>query len=677
MNDLHLSTVQFAEVASISRQAAHKALASAAAGRPWKGAHLEVRLAPSERGGGLSGVRFEVALRSLPEALQKAFREQNAGTCADIAHVPGAAPESLPAPIVNHVPRIATAEQSRHALEIFKKIEPATALGLTPRERGAAVRSIVNATGMPRKTVYNYLQRFRRHGLEGLMRKRPINSGQRRFAVSAKFDEAWRAAGHPPEKLPDLGDYVDLILKGLWKGRAADAGENDVAQLASHLLFERCEELGVPMPRDTCAIGRRRVRQFRHYKIVNIRDNDAALFRNMQPTIRRDWTGFAPMECVIADVKHLDVLVTRDDGSTAYPKLIGFMDGGTGRVFAYLVLCPERRSISQRLVIEALISMCQHEHWGIPRQLYLDNGSEFGGLDKIIPALSLLNNDAGREIIRAQPYNSNAKPIEALFARLDRYCFSSLPGYTGPDRTNKKTQNVGRDPVAWTGTWDAFCSTVGGLIDYYHSRPIGGQWGGRSCNQVFQEKVANGWRPTFPRPLALEIAFCQRKTIKLGTRGIRYDNKQWWHPQLGSLAKGSELQLLIPWKIDQPPVLLAAGGQAFQLTEDYAFAATDLSGAEEAGRRRQGFRRAVAELDREAPTIDPTIVKLRMAKAADRPVIPGRPRFLDQGATIHELTPGARLTSGAIIEAADNAARNRELERRRTERLERAKQNGR
>ena len=670
-----LKVTAFAELAGISRQAAHLAVRASLEGRTWQGNPLVVRAIVGRRGG-RSGLSYEVALSSLPEALQKAFRDQNADTCAISAHVSSTASASLPAPIAHHVPRIATTEQSRRALAIFKQIEPATYEGLTSKERGAAVQAIVNTTGLPRKTVYNYLQRYRDHGLEGLMRKRPANSGQRRLAVSAKFDQAWRAAGHPPEMLPGLSDYVDLILKGLWKGRAADAGENDIARLASHLLFERCEETGTPMPRNACAIGRRRVRQFRQYKIVNIRDNDAARFRNMLPTIQRDWTGFAPMECVIADVKHLDVLVTRNDGSAAYPKLIGFMDGGTGRVFAYLVLCPERRSISQKLVIEALIAMCQHEHWGFPRQLYLDNGSEFGGLDKIIPAISLLNNDAGREIIRAQPYNSNAKPIEALFARLDRYCFSSLPGYTGPDRTNKKTQNVGRDPVAWTRSWDEFCSTVGGLIDYYHDRPIGGQWGNRSCNQVFQEKVASGWRPTFPRPLALEIAFCQRKTIKLGTRGIRYDSKRWWHPQLGGLAKGIELELLLPWKIDQGPIVLAPDGQAFQLCEDYPFAATDLSGATEAGRRRQGFRRAVAAMDREAPTIDPTVVKLRMANAADRPAIPGRPRFLDQGATIHELAPLDRLIGGEIMPNENQAERKRALERARTERLERSNKYG-
>jgi len=341
------------------------------------------------------------------------------------------------------------------------------------------------------------------------------------------------------------------------------------------------------------------------------------------------------------------------------------------------VLCPERRSISQKLVIEAFIAMCQHEHWGLPNQLYLDNGSEFGGLDQIIPAISLLNRDAGREIVRALPYNANSKPIEALFARLDKYCFSSLPGYTGPDRTNKKTQNVGRDPVAWSKSWDDFCSTVGGLIEYYHSRPIGGQWGGKSCLQTFQSKIDEGWRPTFPRPLALEIAFCERKTIKFRNRAIQHKGRQWWHPNLASLVKGDELELIETWQVDEGPVVLAPGIEPFRLLEDHPYSPFDLSGAKEAARRRQGFHRATAELGSEVPLVDPVETKIRMAKRIDRPSIPGNPRFLDQGATIHHLPPPVRQIGALIEPDQDVAARNRELERRRTERLERARNNGR
>lgn len=146
---------------------------------------------------------------------------------------------------------------------------------------------------------------------------------------------------------------------------------------------------------------------------------------------------------------------------------------------------------------------------------------------------------------------------------------------------------------------------------------------------------------------------------------------------LANLVKGDELELLLPWQVDEGPVALVPGMEPFRLIEDLPYSALDLSGSQEAGRRRQGFRRAVAEMDREVALVDPVETKMRMAKRIDRPRIPGNPRFLDQGATIHQFPPPSRQIGAQIEPDQDAAARNRKLERRRTERLERARNNGR
>ena len=61
-------------------------------------------------------------------------------------------------------------------------------------------------------------------------------------------------------------------------------------------------------------LSRRRVERFAYYRVVNQRSNDRKAFDDAKPRIRRDWTGLAPMERVVADVKHLDVIVRRADG---------------------------------------------------------------------------------------------------------------------------------------------------------------------------------------------------------------------------------------------------------------------------------------------------------------------------------------------------------------------------
>lgn len=659
MEDRWLTIPELAEAAGISRQSAHEA---ASRGR-WHGQQLKVRKRNGSRGG-RGGQRYEVLLSSLPGPFQNAIMG------------PEEAGETVPASCDGpYVPRVASAAQGRRALALFEKIKSATG-DLTSDQRGEAIRKIVEQTGMPLRTVQRHVGEYNKHGLEGLMRKRPGNAGELRCAVSAKFDRAFIAAGHPPHLLQELGPFVDQQIAGLWKSREADAGENDLRQLAGFLLWERCNELGITLPLDVCQmIGRRRIRSLRHFRVVNTRNNDAKSFRDLLPTIPRDWTPLDPMRLVVADVKHLDVLFCRPDGTAVYPKLIAFMDGGVGRIFPYLVLCPLRRSINQELVIEAFIAMCLDKEWGFPRQLYLDNGKEFGGLFKIIPAISLLNAQEGREIIKAKPYNAQAKPIEALFARLDRYCFSSMPGYTGGDRQKKKTQNDGKLPEPFEGTWEEFTQTVAGLIEYYHQRSIGGQWGGRSPNQWLQAKVNEGWKPTHPQQFALEMAFCERKTVKLGKHGIRYNAKRYWHPQFAALPGRGEIELLIPWRKDLDPIALLPTGPA-RLSEDMPFAANDTAGAIESGRRQQAYRRSTARLDRDAPTVDPVSVKLRMARHGDKIAIPGRRRFLDQGADIHELHRASRLLEQSPQLEIDQAARAREIEKRRTERLKRANRNG-
>lgn len=574
----------------------------------------------------------------------------------------------------HYAPRVASAKQSKRALALYDQIKDATG-DLPAAVRGATIRRIVADTDMSLSTVQRHVKHYNQHGLEGLMRKQPSNAGKRRCAISMKFDKVFIGRGYSPELLPQLSDFLDQTLKGLWKGRAADSGENDVANLASFLLWEKCEELKVPMELELCKLGIQRVRKHRRYSIVNTRDTDAKAFRNSLPCIVRDWASLAPMALVVADVKHLDVLVTRENGAKAYPKMIGFMDGGTGRIFTYFVLCPERRSITQKLVIEAFIAMCNEPSWGLPRQLYLDNGSEFGGLDRIVPSIALLNGKCGREIIHAQPYNAQAKPIEPLFARLDRYCFGSMPGYTGGDRVNKKTQNDGKEPDAWEGTFESFVSVAGGLMEYYHQRHIGGQWGNCSPNEIFQAKIDGGWRPILADKRALALAFCDRKTVALRKDGVRHKSITFWHPEFAFMPGQTKIELLLPYREGVPPIAMLSTGPAL-LSENMPYLANDLAGAAASQARKQDYKRMVGRMDKEVDAIDPIKAKLRMAESAEKPQIPGRTRFLDQGATIHDLYGTARLieqTPETETNSDDAAAARRQKEKARTERLLRAR----
>src|SRR4029434_10676997 len=128
-----------------------------------------------------------------------------------------------------------------------------------------------------------------------------------RISISRRFDRAFREAGLAEELLPTIAAELDQALKGLWASRAETPGVNEVRRLAEFLLSEICTRRGVHLPHETLRLSRRRVERFAHYRVVNQRRNDRKAFDDAKPRIRRDWTELAPMERVVADVKHLDV----------------------------------------------------------------------------------------------------------------------------------------------------------------------------------------------------------------------------------------------------------------------------------------------------------------------------------------------------------------------------------
>jgi hypothetical protein len=257
------------------------------------------------------------------------------------------------------------------------------------------------------RTIYRWLELYQTHGVAGLVRKRPTNAGEQRVVVSQAFDPAIRQAGYSDDVLARIGHGVEQSLKGLWASRAANAGWNEIRRLAEFMLLEACRVEGVSVAAPALRLSRRQVERFAHFRVVNQRRNDRKAFDDAKPRIKRDWTGLAPMERIVADVKHLDVIVQRPDASPAWPKMIAFLDAGTARVFEHLVLLDPGEGVRQEHVITAFLAMVSDPHWGFPAGLYLDNGPEFGGLTKIAGALQLMNDapipnlvDAGRPSVR-------------------------------------------------------------------------------------------------------------------------------------------------------------------------------------------------------------------------------------------------------------------------------------
>jgi hypothetical protein len=589
-------------------------LSAARRGQSWRGCTLITRYAVTR--GGLRGLSFEIARESLPLEVRVKL-----GAC-NTEHSGG---RSVPRRGCDQV-----------ALKRWALVAKALEHPKGSRNRSDAVAQIADLHGLSARTLYRWIARYEERGVRGLAREHHPHAGKRRVLVSREFDRAFAAAGLPAEIHRDVALELERKLKGLWTSRAEQAGSTEVRRLSEFLLLEACEARAVRLPASAIKLSRRAVERFAHYRVVNQRKNDRKAFDDAKPRIRRDWTGLAPMERVVGDVKHLDVILQRSDGSRAWPKIVAFMDAGTGRVFVYPVLLGRGEGVRQEHVIEAFLAMVASQNWGFPQGLYLDNGSEFGALTKIDSALQLLNDQGARTLIFARPYNASAKPIESLFARLDRYVFSLLPGYAGPNRMAQKTQTVGKPPAAFAGGWEAFCDTIAGLINAHNHRPVGGQWRGRSPEAWFAEKVSHGWRPATVAANELDAAFADHDSRRVDRGVLKVGGLRYTHPDVVHIPSRTVVDIALPWRRGAAPLARTASGWV-HLKAEIAYPAQWLQGAEESTRGQRAQNSYVSNLAKEAPVVDPVATKIRWAdRQAAQPALTPLPQ-LDLGEALRDL----------------------------------------
>jgi hypothetical protein len=67
------------------------------------------------------------------------------------------------------------------------------------------------------------------------------------------------------------------------------------------------------------------------------------------------------------------VLVRRENGTAATPKLLAFLDLATNRLFYQLVFFEARGGVRNIDVISAFVEMCKDPAFGVPQYLYCDN----------------------------------------------------------------------------------------------------------------------------------------------------------------------------------------------------------------------------------------------------------------------------------------------------------------
>lgn len=587
-----ISASEYADLAGISVQAARKRIRIAHC----HGNALYVRELHGR--GGVSGKRQQVLLSSLPEHLQRAFNNlsEAVDTRAIVAHV-SPPPKFIAAP--NQT------ETERQRMAVLRLIEP-TAKGT--RERAQAIRDASHHHDVPVRTIQNWVKRWEEHGwdLDALGRKKPADAGKQRVWVSRGFDKFFLAAGYDHDALADLADWLSREIAGWWQSPVQRAGWKRVRLETATSLSRECKARGFKLPSKAFDISRRRIEELRFHRAVDIMQNDAKRFDDAKPRIRRDNSLFQPMEQIVMDVKPLDCVLSRPDGSLAYPKLIAFMDTGTHRLFGRIVLLPKGEGVRQEHVTSAFLDMVQDPDWGFPQQLYCDNGSEYAHFELIREALKMIAGEDARVIIKAKPYSGASKPVESMFSVIDRKIIAPMLGYTGSNRMDKKVQRVGKAAVPYPGSVEAFEEEFFLRLRDFHAFEIDtGPFKGRSPMQAYREHVERGWRPVSVNRLALDCAFAKQLGEKKIDRGaITIGGTRYRHPELASFT-GRRVRVIQPYQRDAWPIAELPDLGPVYLQPEMLTLPGDISGAIEAGRMQKDHRRAVRQLKAKANPVDP------------------------------------------------------------------------
>ncbi len=634
----------FAAIAGVTPRSASRILFLAFDGRPWRSTELSVR---KVRGRGRGGWAYEVRADSLPEELREV---------ALAARSPAPAPASAAAAIDKPSP------VARWRYEV---IEPILQSPRGSKERTQAIEEtsrVVRDHPGGKNTLRRWIDAYERDGMAGLRRKAPANRGQDRVAISRAWDAA---VPFDAEAKARIAEVVAKDARSLWAANTS-WGWRQIARVAGDTLAKETVSAGFdPGARRLqaiCRLSRHFVERGRRYRAKAIHDQDRKKYTDKSmPRVRRTREGRKPMEIVIGDVHHLDILLRRDDGSTYTPKLIAWLDWATNRVFGYPVFLPKGQGVRQEHVIEAFVAMVEDPRWGMPDTLYLDNGGEYSWAELIDDAMQLssrmrlLDGDpefassvrARRSaIVRSLPYNAAAKSIEGAFATLEAGAFSTLPGWIGGNRMRKKTANVGKEPAPYPGDEHAFRRSLNVALDWYDTQPQEGFLSGRSPRQAFAALVEGGWERAHIDPDVLRVIFSrpEGRTIRQGR--ISFAGASYTAPELWPLPADTKVEIRVPLIGDRRELcVLDAGGEFLCMAEpETPYDALDPEGAREAARRRRVAEAAYRDMGRD---IDPVDMEARVAEVVSREEpapIPERGNVIGMGERLEKIAAASRLS---------------------------------
>lgn len=547
------------------------------------------------------------------------------------------------------------------ALKRYRIIAPLLAMPERGAGRRAAAESAARHHGTSWQTIYRWTAAYKRGGIQALIDGDRRDKGTARALISTAWETAAKGCSIRAERRAEIARDLVAQVRGLWAQQGRPSWRQ-VAELAGAWLARTSIDAGMPesLAAKVCRLPRRFVEGERRFAVVALASRDAkAFYDQVIPSVNRTRANLMPGDLVIGDVTPLDVPVLRDDWTIGWPRLIVFQDAATNWLHATVYVPSKGSGVRREHVALAFCAMCAESPWGLPRRLYLDNGSEFKW-EEMLDAWAALTGFSGglfggtwgtdvlREhgtVIRSIPFRPRGKSIEGQFGNLLNY-LSWIPGFAGSDRLRKKVASLGKgvEPQPY----EAVKAYLADALAMYHGMPQDGHLLGKSPAERMQAFRERGFRATHVDRDALALAFSDREERRVRAGTVTAGGMEYYHPEL--IQYHGE-KVLVRWPRHAPDCCFVfhRGRLIATALAMPVFEYLDPDGARYAARLANDARQAVTVMRGMCAAVEPRDLMGELAR------LRGVHRVVDESmrdAVRVECSPEAR----AMLEARHKAA---------------------
>ena len=518
-------------------------------------------------------------------------------------------------------------KEAERRLRIVKPI-----LEWPAEKRGKAdfVVAQAQAHGESKATLYRWVKRYQQGGFPALMDKPRADKHQARVLIYSDWETAARGCGIPMEKQLEIAQELTLVVRGLWAQQGLSSVKQ-IALLAYPVLHRLSVAAGMPefVADKACKLlgARRFIEGERRFAVVATASRDGkGHYDHHQTSITRSRAMLKPGDIVFGDVSPSDIPVTRPDGTLGWARLIAWQDAATNMLHITGFLSNPGSSVRREHVALAFAKMCEDAPWGMPRRLYLDNGSEYSWMEMLDAWRELAVFSAGAfggawgddalgeegRVFRSIPFKPRAKSLEGQFSNLLRF-FAWHKSFSGSDRMRKKVATLGKGVSATS--LDDLKTFIGQSLAFCHGVPQGGHLEGMSPAEKMAEFQNLGFKRTTVNSEALALAFSERNERKVRAGQVEAGGWHYYHPTLHQFD-GETVQVRWPRHAPDAAYVFRKGQLLCVALPAPVFAFADPAGAKHAGKLATEARQAVGVMKGQVAWLGPRDLMGEFAKLA-------------------------------------------------------------